>query len=197
WFSVASVLLLTVLVALITENIVEPRLGEYTGERPPAVRDDDGMSQDESRGLRYAGYALLALLGVFALLALPSWAPLRNPETGSLMADSPFMNGLIVFITVLFLAAGWAYGVGARTLRTSAEAINAMEKAIRGLAGLIFLLFVISQFLAYFTYTNLATLAAVSLGDVLEGAGLNALTLLIGFVFVVAILDLIMTGRSG
>src|SRR5690606_28849232 len=150
--------------------------------------------QDESRGLRYAGYALLALLGVFALLALPSWAPLRNPETGSLMADSPFMNGLIVFITVLFLAAGWAYGLGAGTLRTSAEAINAMEKAIRGLAGLIFLLFVISQFLAYFTYTNLATLAAVSLGDVLEGAGLNALTLLIGFVFVVAILDLIMTG---
>src|SRR5690606_40396091 len=106
---------------------------------------------------------------------------------------SPFMNGLIVFITVLFLAVGWAYGVGARTMRSAVDAINAMEKAIRGLAGLIFLLFVISQFLAFFTYTNLATLAAVSLGDVLEGAGLNALAMLIGFVFVVSILDQFMS----
>src|SRR5690606_38898902 len=53
WFSVASVILLTVVVSLITEKIVEPRLGEYTGERPPAVSDDEGMSAEESRGLRY------------------------------------------------------------------------------------------------------------------------------------------------
>ena len=178
----------------ITEKVIEPRLGEYAGERPEPVRDDDGMSQRESKGLKYATYALLAMIAVFALLTLPPGAPLRNPETGSLLADSPFMTGLIVFITLLFLAAGWAYGYGAGTMRNTVDVINAMEKAIRGLAGLIFLLFVISQFLAFFTYTNMATLAAVGLGDALEGAGLNGLTLLIGFIFVVAILDLIMTG---
>ena len=194
WFSVASVGVLTIVVSVITEKVVEPRLGAYTGERPEPVRDDDGMSQRESKGLKYASFALLAMVAVFALLTLLPGAPLRNPETGSLLADSPFMNGLIVFITLLFLAAGWAYGVGAGTMRSSVDVINAMEKSIRGLAGLIFLLFVISQFLAFFTYTNMATLAAVGLGDALEGAGLNALTLLIGFVFVVAILDLIMTG---
>ena len=69
-----------------------------------------------------------------------------------------------------------------------------MEKAVAALGGLIFLLFIISQFLAFFTYTNMATLAAVKMGDILEHAGLGALPLLIGFVVVVAILDLIMTG---
>jgi aminobenzoyl-glutamate transport protein len=69
-----------------------------------------------------------------------------------------------------------------------------MEKAIAGLGGLIFLLFIISQFLAFFTYSNMATLAAVKMGDALEAAGLGALPLLIGFVVVVAVLDLIMTG---
>jgi aminobenzoyl-glutamate transport protein len=69
-----------------------------------------------------------------------------------------------------------------------------MERAVTGLGGLIFLLFVISQFNAFFTYTNMATIAAVKLGDSLEHAGLGALPLLIGFVFVVAILDMIMTG---
>ncbi len=61
------------------------------------------------------------------------------------------MNGLIVFIMILFLAAGWAYGAGAGTMKNTVDVVNAMEKAIRGLASLLFLLFVISQFLAFFT----------------------------------------------
>jgi aminobenzoyl-glutamate transport protein len=69
-----------------------------------------------------------------------------------------------------------------------------MEKAVASLAGLIFLLFIISQFLAYFTYTNMATLAAVKVGDWLETMGLGALPLLIGFVVIVGLLDIIMTG---
>jgi aminobenzoyl-glutamate transport protein len=104
------------------------------------------------------------------------------------------MNGLIVFIALAFGVAGAAYGIGAGTMKGSVDVIKAMEQAIAGLAGLLFLLFVISQFLAFFTYSNMATLAAVKMGDVLEHAGLGGLTLLIGFVFVVAILDLIMTG---
>lgn len=192
WFSVASVLVLTFLVAFITERMVEPRLGEYTGERPEPV--SGGMTAEESRGLRFVMIALVAVLVIFALLTIPSGAPLRNPETGALIGDSPFMNGLIVAITILFLAVGWAYGIGAGTIRTTVDVVNAMEKAVRGLAGLIFLLFVISQFLAFFTYTNMATLAAVKLGDALENAGLGALTLLVGFALVVVVLDLIMTG---
>ena len=192
WFSVASVLLLTFAVAFVTEKIVEPRLGQYKGEQPEPV--SGGMSPEESRGLKFAGYGLLGAIVLFALLSLPPGAPLRNPETGALIGDSPFMNGLIVFITILFLAAGWMYGAGARTIRSTVDVVSAMEKAVRGLAGLIFLLFVISQFLAFFTYSNMATLAAVHLGDVLENAGWNGLTLLIGFILAIVLLDLIMTG---
>jgi len=101
---------------------------------------------------------------------------------------------VIVFIALAFLVAGAAYGIGAGTLKSTADVVKAMEKAVIGLGGLIFLLFVISQFNALFTYTNMATLAAVKLGDWLEHAGLGALPLLIGFVFVVGLLDLIMTG---
>ena len=107
----------------------------------------------------------------FALLAIPSWGPLRNPETGALIGDSPFMSGLIVAVTLIFLAAGLGYGLGAKTLTSITDVTGAMEKAVAGLGGLIFLLFIISQFLAFFTYSNMATLAAVELGDALESAG--------------------------
>jgi len=104
------------------------------------------------------------------------------------------MNGLIVFVTILFLATGLAYGVGAKTIKSTTDVTSAMEKAVAGLGGLIFLLFIISQFLAVFNFSNMATIAAVKMGDMLETAGLGALPLLLGFVVVVAILDLIMTG---
>jgi aminobenzoyl-glutamate transport protein len=63
WFSIASVLLLSVVVALITEKIVEPRLGAYKKEGTSSGKKSDGkqsedqsaeISVDESRGLWWA-----------------------------------------------------------------------------------------------------------------------------------------------
>ncbi len=192
WFSIASVIMLTVVVALITEKIIEPRLGAYEGEHH--VEAGEGLSADESRGLKYATYALIGVLIFIGLLSLPAGAPLRNPDTGDLVGNSPLMNSLIVVIAMIFLAMGVAYGMGAKTMNGINDVINAMTKAIASLSGLIFLLLIISQFLAYFNYTNMATLAAVSLADILKRANFDALWLLVGFVVVVMILDLIITG---
>ena len=112
WFSIASVVLLTVLIAFITERTIEPRLGEYKPENNAARGDDQPagagaeLSAEESRGLRYALFALLGTIVVFALLTMPPGAPLRNPDTGALIGNSPFMNGLIALIMVLFLTTG-------------------------------------------------------------------------------------------
>ena len=192
WFSAASVLLLTVVIALITERIIEPRLGPYGGEAP--VEEGASMSAAETRGLRWSNWALLATLLLFALLTFPPGAPLRHPETGAIIGNSPLMNGLIVVIAAVFLAMGIAYGYGARTLTSTTEVINAIVKTIASLSGLIFLLLIISQFLAYFNYSNMATLAAVKLADALKSANLPPLLLLLGFVVVVFLLDLIITG---
>ncbi len=214
WFSIASVAMLTILIAQINDRIIEPRLGKYTpgsgsrdegeGNQGTTGKDsgkggsgpaaDGRLSPTEARGLRFAWLGLAATLGLFALIALPSGAPLRNPETGALIGDSPFMNGLIAFITIIFFVMGLAYGIGAGTMRSSTDVIKAMEKAVSGLGGLIFLLFVISQFVAYFNYSNMATLLAVSLSDILKTSSIGPLWLLLGFIGVVALIDLLITG---
>jgi len=201
WFSIVSVLFLTVLVTLITERIIEPRLGKYEGEQPAkegegekAAEEGSGLSEAESRGLRYAGFALLGVLVLFALLSLPPGAPLRNPDTDELIGNSPFMNGLIAFIMVVFLATGAAYGKGAGTMKSATDIIKAIEKSLSGLGSLIFLFLIISQFVAYFNYSNMGTLMAKSMADVLKGANIGPFWLLIGFIIVVAIVDLLITG---
>jgi aminobenzoyl-glutamate transport protein len=191
WFSIGSVVLLTVLIVVITERVIEPRLGTYTGDY--TVPGENVLSEAEYRGLRYAGIGLLAVLAFIGLLLLPPGAPLRNPETGAMIQGSPFMNSLIVTIALIFLVVGAAYGRGAGTMKGSADIIAAMQKSISGLGGLILLLLVISQFIAFFNYTNMATLAAVSAAKILAWLNLPSIALIIGFVIAVMGIDLIIT----
>ena len=90
--------------------------------------------------------------------------------------------------------AGVCYGIGARTISSSVDVINAIVKTFSGLSGLIFLLLLISQFIAFFNFSNMPTVAAVKMADFLESVDIGALWLLIGFIIVIVILDLIIPG---
>src|SRR6185369_8640363 len=56
WFSIASVILLTVVVSLISDRLIEPRLGKYEGSTD--VEGGAEVTPEEARGLKYAGWAL-------------------------------------------------------------------------------------------------------------------------------------------
>ena len=194
YFSVVSTFVLAFAVTLVSEKVVEPRLGPYRGEVESGPGKSAGLSAGEQKGLRYAFWSSAAFLVVVALLALPSGAPLRHAETGALVGSSPFMDSLIVLIMLAFLVAGAAYGIGAGTINTLLGAINAVVKTFAGLSGLIFLFLVMSQFIAYFNYSNIATVTAVNMADWLKSANFPALALLVGFVVVIFLLDIILTG---
>ncbi|MFZ4598960.1 MAG: AbgT family transporter [Terrimicrobiaceae bacterium] len=197
WFSIASVVVLTVVITVITQQIIEPRLGKYDRGDSGATGGDEADQAalgNEPRGLLFAGVGLVAVLVILGFLTLGPSAPLRNPDTGALIGNSPLMNGLIAVIMVLFLVTGAAYGFGARTMKNSTDVIRAMEKAMSGLGSLILLLFILSQFIAYFNYSNIGTILAVSMADVLKTASIPPLLLLLGFIVVVALIDLLITG---
>ncbi|WP_331744128.1 AbgT family transporter [Kitasatospora sp. NBC_01300] len=197
YFAIGSTLFLTIVITFVTERIIEPRLGPWQPRDTPAVADSEEPSVDtaaEARGLRYAGLSLIALVVAVTLLAFIPGAPLRNPETGSLFEDSPFMDGLIVIIMIAFLVMGLAFGAGAKTLRGSAAAMDAITKTFAGLGGLIFLLLIIAQFISYFNYSNIATVVAVQLADQLESANIGAIWLLIAFILLTYVINLIIPG---
>jgi aminobenzoyl-glutamate transport protein len=198
FFMIASSIVMAIICTLITEKYVEPRLGPYTGGVPVDVHD--GLTEAEQAGLKAAGRALLIVGLVIAALTAPpiSWGSyagiLRNQETGGIMAGSPFMSGLIILISVVFLVVGYAYGRAAGTIANVTAAIGLIVKTWGNLAGMIFLLFVIANFIAFFNYTNLATVLAVNMADFLQTTNLGATSYIILFVVVVAIIDIILTG---
>jgi len=124
------------------------------------------------------------------LTAIPG-APLRNPQTGEVIGDSPFMDSLIVIITMVFFVAGWCYGKGAGTIKNSDDVIAAITESWAGLAGLLFLFLLIAQFIAYFNFSHIPDVAAVKLGDILEHIHVGAVWLLVGVILISAIANFI------
>jgi len=93
YFGAGCTLFLTLVIALVTTRIVEPRLGVWDR----SLADEEELAREEgteidpaleARGLRRAGVAVLAVLVLIAALTLPPGAPLRNPETGDIIGDS-------------------------------------------------------------------------------------------------------------
>jgi aminobenzoyl-glutamate transport protein len=204
FFGIVSTLLVTVVATILTEKVVEPRLGPYRADEAPAQDDPEvgpapapasgDLTPEERNGLRWAFWGLLGCLVLVLALSLPPGAPLRNPETGSLIEQSPLLNSIIFLILLFFFVMGLCYGKGARTVKNSMDVINPMTKTISNLSGLIFLLLVISQFIAYFNYSNLGTIAAVNMADALESANLSTVWLIIGLIAMTAVIDIFIGG---
>jgi len=202
WFGIGSTIFVAFVLTFVTAKLVENRLGEWdpaqAGEGIQTADETPEVSpQAESKGLRLALLATVAVLvGITLLTVLPN-APLRNPVTGKIIGNSPFMDSLIVIITLVFFAAGLAYGRGAGTIKTKEEVIATIVKSWSGLAGLLFLFLLIAQFIAYFNFSNMAEVAAVKLGDVLERMNIGAVWLLIGVIVITWIVNLIIPQAIG
>lgn len=198
FFSAVSAVAIALVCTFVTQRMIEPRLGSYTPAAGEIGSSDDELSEEqkaqEAKGLRYALYGFLAVFAFVLLITLPPGAPLRDPETGALIGNTPFMDSLIFVISLIFLISGIAYGLGAGTVKSANDVIAAVTKTFAGLAGLIFMLLMISQFIAIFNYSNLPRVIAIWMAELLEQANVGALPLLIGMILVIAVLDFIIPG---
>src|SRR5262245_36593878 len=195
WFSVVSSIVLAIVAVIVTERIIEPRLGAYAGTPATVTADAEEIDRAaESRGLRWALFAFLGVVALVLLVTIPDGSPLRDPETGNIVGTTPFMDSLLFIITMAFLISGIGFGFGARTFRSANDVIAAVVKTFSGLAGLVFMLLMIAQFIAFFNFTNMPSVLAVALAEWLETVGIPALPLLIGMIVIILLLDILMPG---
>jgi aminobenzoyl-glutamate transport protein len=194
YFMAASTFVLTAAGTLITERIVEPRLGLWrggTGDVDIATE----LSPAERRGLAFAGVAAVVLVAVLLWGTVPAAGFLRDPATGSLL-QSPFMSGIVA---IIFIAGAWlglAYGFGARTVRSDADVMRPMGKAMETLGIYLVLVFFAAQFVAWFGWSNLGLITAVNGAEVLKALNLGTVPLIVAFVLLTASINMLMGSAS-
>jgi aminobenzoyl-glutamate transport protein len=194
YFAIVSSILMAVVATVVTAKITIPRLGTFHGEDGSYHADEEVDEAAEAKGLKLAGWYLIGFAVVIALLTLLPGAPLRDPETGAIIGNTPFMAALVFIISLAFLVCGLGYGQGAGTLKGGNEAVAAIAKTFGSLGGLLLMFLMIAQFIALFNWTNLPTVAAVSAAELLKQANVPAIVLLIAFIFVIVVLDFILPG---
>jgi aminobenzoyl-glutamate transport protein len=178
---------------LVTEKLVEPRLGPYDGDARPETLGR--LDANERRGLWWALAAAIVFVVLLLLGTVPADGFLRNPETGGLLR-SPFLSGIVAFIFLGGSAVGIAYGVGAGTIRSDADVMKGMGKAMSTLGVYMVLVFFAAQFVAYFNWTNLGLIVAVKGAGALKASGLGGVPLMLGFVLISAFINLFMGSAS-
>lgn len=194
YFMAASTFLLTLVGTLVTDKFIEPRLGTYTGSYKP---DHEPLTAIERKGLRYAGFSLLAFLALMAFLMFPSNAIFKEPNAaGKLVLNNFLGNGLLLAILLMFLIPGAIYGKVTGVIKNSNDLINGMTDAMKSMGAYMVLAFFASQFINYFSYTNLGLLVSFQGAELLKNIGFVGLPLIIAFVLLAAFLNLFMGSAS-
>lgn len=157
-------------------------------------RDKLKLTDDERRGLRFGNIAAVVFLAAwFAALFIPG-SPLRGEGDGIL--NSVLLTDVVVSIALFFAVTGIAYGLGAKTITSSADVPAFMERGLGTLTTMMVLFFAVAQFTAYFKWSNIGQWTAIKGAEFLTKADLPPLLLFAAFVLMVAVLNLLITSGS-
>ena len=196
YFMMVSTFLITILGTIITEKVVAPRFGNYSGE------SEDGfdmaeykVTEKERKALKVSGLILLVLLVALIAFCLPANSVMRA-EDGTLLGNSPLMEGIIPVITVLFFVPSVVYGFMTGKYTGEKDVCQAMGRAMGSMSSYIALTFVAAQFINYFGYTNLGTILALKGADFFRNSGIGTIPMMILFVLFAAFINLFMGSAS-
>lgn len=193
YFSFVSGFLVVIAGTLITEKIVEPRLGKYEGNAEKIELKN--ITKLEQRGLRWSGVSFIGLLAVVAILTVPEGALLRNPKDGSIL-HSAFMEGMPTLIMLAFLIPGIVYGYVTGTIRNDKSLMKFIVNSMNHMGSYIVLVFFAAQFVYFFIYSNLGVIFAINGAHFLKEIGLTGISLIVGFVLLSAFINMFMGSAS-
>lgn len=195
YFMLVSTFVIVAVGTFVTDKIVEPRLSAHS-HSDEDVASATALGDHEKKALKMANFSLLALVLFIAAIAFPQNSFLRNPETGSLMSASPFMDGLIVIIALLFFVPSIVYGRVSGTYKNEKDVCAQLGDNMASMGGYIALSFAAAQFISYFNYTKIGTVLALKGADFLGSAGVPGPVLMILFILFVGALNLLMGSAS-
>jgi aminobenzoyl-glutamate transport protein len=197
YFMVASVFLITAVAWVVTDWVVEPRLGKWDPSHSNMVEEGTaqagvGLSGEQRRALWGALAAFLLTLGALSLLVVPVDGILRDPEGGL----APFYQSIVPMLAIAFIIPGLVYGMVSGSIRNSQAVARMTGETMATMGTYIVLAFAAAQFVAYFGWSNLGLMFAVSGAQFLKDIGLGAIPLLIGIVGLSSLINLFIGSAS-
>ena len=194
YFMVASTFVIAFAGTFVTEKLVEPRLGKYTGEVEEKENSFDKLSKKEKKGLLMALLTLIAIIIISLIGIIPVDGYFRGSD-GEILS-SPLIRGVVAMLFVTAGAMGLAYGFTTGAFKNDTDVINGMSSSMKTLATYFVLVFFAAQFVAYFKWSNLGIILAVNGANLLMSAEIGLIPLMILFILFAALINMLMGSAS-
>ncbi len=190
WYFIAAMMVIFVpVIWFVTDKIIEPKLGAWEGVDGSTEDDaDKPLNDDQKKGLMWAGVAVLGVFALWTFFVIGPGTPLYITDAEyiaqGLTADEaaakewfercgPLFNSLVAAFLVLFLAAGVAYGVCVKTIKSGDDLVGMMADAMKDMGYYLVLAFAAAHFVAMFGWSNLGLISAVHGAAAIESANLH------------------------
>jgi len=212
WYFIMAMLVIYIpVIWYVTDKIIEPRLGEWDAQSSTTNFSSSDvkqtLSQQEKKGLKRAGLALVAVIVFWLCLVLGPNTPLINevacPDAQLLAGDcsyqarlTPFYKSLVAGFLVLFLVTGWVYGKTVGTVKTHRDIVKMMSEAMRDMGYYLVLAFAAAHFVALFNWSNLGLIFAIKGAAAIQSSQLPLYAILGVMVLFTALLNLFVGSAS-
>lgn len=187
-----AVILVSIVITIITEKVVSPRLPKYEFEE---LEEDVVIGRKELKGLIYAVGAGLIYLIIFIYNIIPGL-----PFSGNLLDntqifyidklfsfDSFFSNGFVFIITMLFVIWGLFYGIGAKTIKNNNDMCDYLTHSLDGTGKTLVLIFFASALINIFKKSEIGTVIISLFANIIEKTPFSGIPLIILFFILVVI----------
>ncbi|XUU60589.1 AbgT family transporter [Erythrobacter sp. HA6-11] len=192
WYFIAAMTFLYLpIIWYVTDKIIEPRLGAWTGgasaggDAGDTSPDPTALDGDlASKGLRAAGLAALFVVALWVAMVFAPGTPLVNEaaclaDDGARIPDcsihtelGPLYQSLVAAFFLLFLLTGWAYGRATGAIKDHRDLVNMMAESMKDMGYYLVLAFAAAHFVAMFGWSNLGLITAVHGAAGIQSTGL-------------------------
>jgi len=191
YFMAASVFVVTIVGTIVTDKLVEPRLGTFKGNVKEEV---NYLKPEEKKGLWGALLSFLVTGVILALLVIPEWGPLRGGQEN--IINAPFFHSLVPVILIMFFIPGFVYGKITKAIKNDKDVADQLSDTMATMGSYIVLAFVAAQFVAYFNESKLGLVLAINGAEFLETTGFTGIPLLLTFIVVTGFINLFIGSAS-
>lgn len=198
-FTAVCTILLSLLIAFITEKYTVRKAKKYKIDE---MIEDDELSSDAKRGLKYSILVALLSLLFFIYMLIPFGTPLAGllldySETtfyGRVFSGNSYViQGLAFMLCVTLILCGWIYGRTAHTLKTKNDFSTYLYDSLNNIGSILVFFFFASQLIALFKKTNIGDVFTIKIIDILEKIEFTGFPLMIAFFILVAFVNIFQT----
>ena len=212
---IVSSIVLSIVGTLIIEKIIAPSLGKYRlkkeldATQEYEIIDEETMEQNvisadynEKKGFKAASIVAIIFVLFFIYSVIPSL-----PGSGLLLdynektylkqifgENSYFQDGFTYMISLLFALSGLVFGFVSKKFKNEKDVISACREPLSEVGRMLLLLFVASQFAGVFRKSNIGTIIAGMLSNILSNFSFGGIFYLVIAIIIMAISDYFLTG---